>query len=243
MTSFRQTALLCGLVASVVMGGCRQNTPVAEEAGGVEERTAIEADAAPVEKAAVKADVAPDVTPDVASDVTPDVAIAANNSAQSSLMQITDSGVGNLTNNTPFSVEAIQAAFPTMEITTETAMGEGTEYPIIVVSDAGNEAVRIEPTADASRIYRVRSTSAQLLGASGHTVGDSFSSVYDGIIPRDCLPGVDASAGAVSCPAPGSQDVRYMFEGSWGPLMGQLPSDSELSGSTLKMIFWNTKNY
>jgi hypothetical protein len=45
-------------------------------------------------------------------------------------------------------------------------------------------------------------------------------------------------SGTVSCPAPGSKHVHYLFEGTWDGPDGKLPPREILRGWTLRAIFW-----
>ena len=265
MHLLQKTTFFCGLALAIAVAGCTPAAPPATDAPDAKEtakETTVEADntkadAPQIDSAQADADQAdaqlteqPDNSETVetvtatgnATTTENTVKAATNNSAQPSSIQVTDSGVGSITASTPFTVDAIQAAFPAMEVTTETQSAEGVEYTVIVASDGSGMAMKVEPTVD-DKIYRVSAMSSQFSGASGHTVGESFSSIYGDAIPSDCFPGVEAIADAVSCPAPESQSVRYVFKGGWGPLQGQLPSDAELQGSTLDMMFWGSGNY
>lgn len=259
MTSIKRTALLAGLLLTVAASGCAQKDAPEENAAVIDSVSEVAtADTTPPNSTAsdaVATEAVPSSAPVTATETATETAqknnpqnstaqknvAAASNRVQSSF-QLTDAGIGEVTASTPFSEEAIQSAFPNMTVTTEVQMAEGMEYPVIVALDSSGKALEIEPTMD-SKIYRVSATSSQIEGASGHTIGDSFSSIYGDVIPSDCGTGVDAWAGAVICTVPGSENVRYAFEGAWGPLMGQLPSDAELANGTVRAIAWGTGNY
>ena len=243
MTLIKRTALLGSLILMVAASGCGENATEEPAAS-----TATDTTQTSVIKEATEADAARnDVTENTRNeaiappaDIEPAVT-AANNNAQGTY-QITDSGVGSITTATPFSVEAIQSAFPNMEVTTETQMAEGMEYTIIIASDGSGRAIEVESTMD-SQLYRVSATSPQFSGTSGHSIGDSFGDIYESAANNQCSPGVEGGADTVICTAPGSEGVRYVFEGDWGFLQGQLPSEAELMDATLTSIFWNTGNY
>lgn len=168
---------------------------------------------------------------------------AASNNALASSIQVTDLGIGGLTAVTPFSAEAIQATFPNMDVTMQTQSIEGVDYPVIVVSDGDAGKMEIEPTSDAALIYRIKAIGAQFSGLSGHTVGDTFESVYGSTTPDSCVAGMDAAAGFVLCLAPSSQNVQYAFAGGWNYTFDQLPDEAALSDGVLQQIVWIPGNF
>ncbi|MFK8184333.1 MAG: DUF1131 family protein [Phormidesmis sp.] len=168
---------------------------------------------------------------------------AVSNNIQPSAIQVTDSGIGSLTPSTPFSLEAVQSAFPNMNVTTTTQSAEGTNYTVLVVSEGNSEMMKIEPTGDESLIYRVKVTDTQFSGNSGHTIGDTFAEVYGGTIPNSCVSGIDEASGFVLCTAPSSQNVQYAFTGDWAYTFDQLPADAALSSGVLQQIVWLPGNF
>ena len=166
---------------------------------------------------------------------------AANESTQAASVRVTDAGIGNLTASTPFETAAIQAIFPELIVSTTTESAEGIEYPVIVVSDSDTELMHIEPIED--KIYRVTVLSPQVSGPSGHSIGETFSSVYGDSFSDYCSWVIDSPDNLVACLAPSSQNVRYLFAGSWDYIYDQVPANAELSSGTLKEIAWSPQNY
>ena len=230
MTSLKRTALLCSLALTFAISGC---ATTASTTNSIEDTT----DAATEQTKEIV-----EVEEAVEADTATESVSAASNYAPPSV-QITDSGVSSLTTSTAPSLENIQSAFPDMEITTETMMAEGMEYPLIVVRDGAERIAEIEPTMDESGIYRLTAMGSQFSSVSDVRIGDSYSSIYAETAPDNCYPGVDDIANSVSCSAPDSEKVRYIFEGDWPILYGQLPSDAELANGRLTAFFWIPGNY
>lgn len=167
------------------------------------------------------------------------LADVADNSAQAPLIQVTDAGIGGLTASTPFDVDTIQAIFPALSVSTTTASAEGMDYTIIVVSDGSTELLQIEATGN--KLYRVTALSSQSSGPTGHTPGEAISEIYKGNIP-ECSRMIDGPGNLVSCSAPGSQSVSYLFAGPWSPAVYAPLPDADLSNGVLQEIVWIPRN-
>lgn len=177
----------------------------------------------------------------IAEEAASEVSIAVEDESTASSIQVTDAGIGDLTASTPFETEAIQAIFPELIVSTTTESAEGMKYPVIVVSDSDTELMRIEPIED--KIYRVTALSSQISGPSGHSIGETFSNIYGNNIPDYCSWVIDSPDDLVTCLAPSSQDVRYLFAGNWDYVYDQVPANAELSNGTLQEITWSPPNY
>ncbi len=162
--------------------------------------------------------------------------------SQSSEVTITfsDTAVGGIDAETRFDIATIQSLFPELVVTESVKSEEGIDYPIIVVSDGGQNVLTIDASADGALVRTVLIESTQVSNASGDTIGDAFSDIFEEDISRNCFVGTDGvGANRVICPSSTTQNVSYFFEGDWSQQgLTEIPPIEELNSASLKKILW-----
>jgi hypothetical protein len=106
-------------------------------------------------------------------------------------LRVTEAGVGPVTQETPFSADAIAALFPEAEVTTRTAPEGYALQPVILVRQTGL-GMRIEGDAEKAVITRVLVWGDNALGPNGERLADtggpkSFSPAQCRVRPNTAL--------------------------------------------------------
>lgn len=155
-----------------------------------------------------------------------------------------DTAVGGINAETRFDIATIQALFPELVVTESVKSEEGIDYPIIVVSDGGQNVLTIDSSVDGSLVRTVLIESTQVSNAAGDSIGDIFSDIFEEDISRNCFVGTDGvGANRVICPAAATQNVSYFFEGDWSQQgLTEIPPIEELNSAPLKKILWIARN-
>jgi len=105
-----------------------------------------------------------------------DIARVKAESKKTSLdtLQIGPGGIGNLRPSTPFTLDAIEAAFPGLEVISTRMNLTGRDSPAFEVREAGEPLLTITPDWTLGRVERVSVTSPRIAGPLGEHIG-SFS--------------------------------------------------------------------
>ncbi len=80
-------------------------------------------------------------------------------------------GAMNLKGETPFTLDAMEAAFPGQTITTDTVIGGVANYPVFHVGSAGERLYTVKPDWTKGYASQVITSSAQVSGPSGERIG------------------------------------------------------------------------
>ena len=156
--------------------------------------------------------------------------------AQDNTLAVSDRGIGAISDDTPFTRQAIAEALPSFEIREESIEGEGGLYKVIIASKDGAEALRFYGY---ETVVRADDSDPAIPAVDGIRIGAVFSDVYrdDGKIA--CEPGMEIFAGDAVCLAPGFESVALILSGSWDGPDGELPPLSVLSDWEVATIIWN----
>ncbi|MEM9092543.1 MAG: DUF1131 family protein [Cyanobacteria bacterium P01_F01_bin.53] len=168
----------------------------------------------------------------------------AESEASEVTITFSDTAVGGINAETRFDIATIQALFPELVVTESVKSEEGIDYPIIVVSDGGQNVLTIDSSVDGSLVRTVLIESTQVSNASGDSIGDIFSDIFEEDISRNCFVGTDGvGANHVICPAAATRNVSYFFEGDWSQQgLTEIPLIEELNSAPLKKILWIARN-
>lgn len=137
--------------------------------------------------------------------------------AQDNTLTVSDRGIGAISDDTPFTRQAIAEALPSFEIREESIEGEGGLYKVIIASKDGAEALRFYGY---ETVVRADDSDPAIPAVDGIRIGAVFSDVYrdDGEIACDAV-----------CLAPGFENVALILSGSWDGPDVELPPLSVLS--------------
>ena len=149
---------------------------------------------------------------------------------------LTDTGVGGINKETAFEQAIIETALPGLTLSPQQAHNEDQAYSVLQ-ADKGTETVlRVNANVDGKSIYSILISSAAINNSLGHTLGSQLDTIYN--TANDCLPLQEQYAGLVSCRAPGSKYIYYIFSGDWQGPDGVLPPWDSLRNWTMTYMLW-----
>lgn len=157
-------------------------------------------------------------------------------------ISLSDSGIGQISIETPFDIKAIKKLLPKLIVEESEGATEGESYPIIKISDKKGLLLIVNPGYDQSKIYSIVVKSNRVENELGPAIGDTFIKVYGKDISKiTCSPGMEEMSGTVSCPDPNpkSQNIEYVFAGSWNGPDGAVPPVEVLNNWQISMIVWS----
>ena len=151
--------------------------------------------------------------------------------------ELTESGLGGITRDTPFDAAEIAAALPGCRVERGDASSEGEPVDVLVVKDGTKPAALVFPDWTGG-IFSVLMQGSAVRNRFGAALGMRFASVFGRSAAPVCVPGVEDSSSRVMCPVlPGSR-VAYVFEGTWNGPDSSLPSPEVLASWTLVAFLW-----
>jgi Protein of unknown function (DUF1131) len=165
-----------------------------------------------------------------------DKLFAEEKSAQDSIA-ITEDGVGPINASTPFDLKTVQKLMPGLKVKRGTSFTEGEEFPILKVSDLKVVLFTIIPDDNGRKIFSIVTKSNRVKNSFGVKIGDMHVGVF-GDKAGDCSPGMEEYAGTVSCLAPRSKHVHYIFVGKWDGSDNEIPPQEVFKSWTVSEIFW-----
>lgn len=154
----------------------------------------------------------------------------------SSVMEITDQGVGKITGATALSAAAINEALDDnyrLRSGMKTEKGKIVRYFEALKGD--NVALVVE--GDKGAVKRIEVRDDRIATASGVKVGTSFSQIYRKAF-GNCQKAADDERHAIECQAEDSQHIRYLFSGEWRGPAELMPSDDSLKNWQVSKIIW-----
>ncbi|MEO0786827.1 MAG: redoxin domain-containing protein [Pseudomonadota bacterium] len=110
-------------------------------------------------------------------------------------------GAGGIRSTTPFTLPAIEAAFPGMRVMAATRMEEGETYPVFEVREPDGRGLiaTVWPDWDKGHVSEVETGSAAVAGPVGTQVGQTSLGALPAELGADCLAGEDRAARSVVC--------------------------------------------
>ncbi|NVK34907.1 MAG: DUF1131 family protein [Rhodobacteraceae bacterium] len=154
-----------------------------------------------------------------------------------SLLQITDSGVGGITVDTTYGPKSIAAVMP--GYTTDgiqSAVETTTEWATVVFNADGFQVLQAFKAKN-GKVREVHGVSPFLQGPNGERIDMSFDQI--GLSRRNCRVGKALWRGMAICQAKNTSNVELVFAipQYQGPF-DRLPPDDELRQATLQRILW-----
>ncbi|WP_436876747.1 RpoE-regulated lipoprotein [Siccibacter turicensis] len=152
-----------------------------------------------------------------------------------SSLEVTEQGVGDLSGTTPLEESAITDAL-------------GSDYRVRsgMKTDNGNivryfEALKDDQLAlvvnGDTTVRRVEVLDKDVPTESGVSIGTPFTDLYDKAY-GNCQSASDTQSKSVSCKAPGSEHIHYLFSGPWSGPEGLMPPDDVLKRWSVERIIW-----
>ena len=153
-------------------------------------------------------------------------------------LTIADDGVGPIRDGMRFDLRSLRELLPGYTVTAGISSTEGEGFPVIRVMHGEHELLVINPSSDRSSILSVVTRSSAVRDAFGGRIGATYANIFAEREPEGCDPGMEEYSGTVSCPAPGSSRVRYVFRGVGSGPDGAVPPLEELRSWTVWEIAW-----
>jgi hypothetical protein len=147
-----------------------------------------------------------------------------------------EGGVGPVSAETPFSLEAVTALFPGSEVKAAFQNQEGVATPILTVKGPGELVLEIQQGYQKGKVGRVLVQGGPVVGPRGEAILDPWSRF--GFARKDCLIGVE---GQLLCRRPGEPSLAYVFAipGFLGEVEAPPPPEALLSQKAfLRAFLW-----
>ena len=132
-------------------------------------------------------------------------------------LQIGPGGIGGLGPGTPFTLDAIRAAFPGLDVISTRVDADGLQTPAFEVRENGETLLSITPDWTLGQVARVSVTSPRIAGPLGERIGSFRWNELDATGTADCP---DGPAVAYSMPQVciDHTDERFLRFFEWGTL-------------------------
>lgn len=150
--------------------------------------------------------------------------------------QVTEQGVGNLTETTPLNEQAIGDALGSsyrLRSGMKTANGNIVRYFEALKDDK----IALTINGESGTISRIDVRDSNIKAASGVKIGTPFSDIYSKAF-GNCQKGSNDNGAVVECKAEGSQHISYAFTGNWSGPEELMPSDDTLKNWKVSKIIW-----
>lgn len=149
---------------------------------------------------------------------------------------VTEKGVGDLTASTPLTQESVSDALGgDYRVRSGMKMTQGEVVRYFEAMKDNTLAVVVE--GDKGQLARVVVLDKGIPTESGVTLGTPFHDIYSKAF-GSCEKASGDDSAMVSCKAPGSEHIHYLFSGQWHGPEGLMPSDDTLKNWTLNKIIW-----
>lgn len=169
------------------------------------------------------------------------IRVREQNGAGDHDISVSDIGVGPITANTPFDLEALRDKFPGYSISETMTSTEGEEFIRYDVADESGLLFSINPDR-AGGIFSVVIENDRITDSAGTRIGARFADIYPAALHVTCYPGMEEYSGTLSCHALGAEQVLYVFSGQWDGPDGQRPPNDVLSTWTVGKIVWRSRH-
>lgn len=158
--------------------------------------------------------------------------------AEEAPLTLTPDGLGGVSGETAYSVEAVAEALPGYAVTAENYYAEGDPYPMLVVRKGDTLVAEIlhrygDETAVGAIIVRDLNISYN----GRISLGDTYDSLTT--TPTDCVAGLEENSGMALCRDGKYTHIGLNFSGDWAGPDGELPPANVLATFTVKEIIWS----
>ena len=150
--------------------------------------------------------------------------------------EVTEQGVGKITAATALDQNAIQDALSSdyrLRSGMKTENGNIVRYYEALKGDK----LALVINGDKGTVNRIAVMDEDIPTASGVKVGTPFSELYKQAF-GNCTSVPSDDEVAVECKAEGSQQISYVFTGTWSGAEGLMPSDDTLKSWKVSKIVW-----
>lgn len=166
------------------------------------------------------------------------LATGACGAEETTPLQLTANGLGNLGGGTAYSVEAVSEALPGYSVTAENYYAEGDPYPMIVVRDGEKLIAEVLPRFEAEDwVGGILVKADDISFEDRVSLGMKYSDLS--IAPQECVAGLEERSGLALCQDGNVPHVGIIFGGDYAGPDGELPPSDVLNGFTVKEITWS----
>lgn len=151
--------------------------------------------------------------------------------------ELSESGLGGITRDTPFDAATIAGALPDCRVERGGGSSEGEPVDILVIKDGTTPVALVFPDWTGG-IFSVLMQGSAVRNRFGAALGMRFAGVFGKSAAPVCVPGVEDSSSRVMCPVEPGSRVAYVFEGAWNGPDSTLPSPDVLADWTLVAFLW-----
>jgi hypothetical protein len=153
-------------------------------------------------------------------------------------VMLSSDGVGPINASTPFNMHQVTLAFQDYSVTEYTQFTKNNSSPVIRVSEDGKPILLINPDSSNKKIFSIFILSNKIGNALGHEVGSLYNTIYTYQETEPCIAGSEEFAGKVLCMAPKTENILYVFSGSWDGPKDETPPTAILAEWKLDSIVW-----
>jgi hypothetical protein len=109
------------------------------------------------------------------------------------------------------------------------------------VYDGDNHLLTINPTNE-NEIFCIVIESPLITSLVGGSIGDSYFLIFgEPDSSTMCVPLQEEFSGKVSCRAPGTRNIYFVFTGEWTGPDGQVPPAEVLKNRKVEKIVWRLR--
>lgn len=158
-----------------------------------------------------------------------------------SSLEVTDSGVGKITANTPLTESAVNDGLDgDYHLRSGMSMSEGKMRSFYQGLD--DKTVKIIVAGEPKGLVdRIEVSDPDVVSQWGVKIGTPFNTLYTKAF-ESCQKGQGDDAQNIECKAPNSQHVSYIFTGVWDGPDQLMPSDDALKSWKVSKIIWHANS-
>lgn len=160
---------------------------------------------------------------------------------ESSVIILSEDGVGPINASTPFNMHKMTVAFSQYSVVEETNFTDGRPFSAIRISEGVNTIMNIIPNASQQGIYSIIVEDNIIKNGLGHPLGTRYKEIYSYGQDEKCQLGAEDMSGKVICYAPTHPNILYVFNGNTNVIASTIPPADILQGWALELIIWRPK--
>jgi Protein of unknown function (DUF1131) len=164
--------------------------------------------------------------------------IAPASHGQSRPFLVTSVGIGGITAQTPYTVEAVSAGVGGLPVKPIKLHFEGIPIPALEATRDGKRVLLAFRREGGIHVGRAVAYAPESVTATGAAIGMPMARIYAGLPHPGCRNGLDQEAGLVFCPAADLENIRYAFRCNYPTRDDALPPAAVLARCPLERIIW-----
>jgi hypothetical protein len=158
--------------------------------------------------------------------------------AQNKTFLVSDTGIGHLTSQTPYTPAAVSAALDRLPVKATTVYYRNIAIPALEATRDGRRVLLAFKREGGVDVARATAYAPESVTSTGVVMGMPMGEVFDQLPDPNCRNGLERQAGLVFCPAPNLENVRFAFRCNYATHNDALPPADVLERCRLERIIW-----